>query len=198
MAAAAGAAAARGAASGSAARAGKSGKGSARAGKADKSAPPTESDRKALKARAAAGDALLQGAYEAGQEGTAWEDLAEEVQEEPGAADAYQTGLDERAAGRRDAVVSGARSAAGTAGAGVGRVAGVRGPGLVNDTAGFVLGLLLYALTLNYLQGGSAQVRGWLRAKFLNQPYGPSATATLATKFGRKVAATAKAEAKAS
>lgn len=34
---------------------------------------------------------------------------------------------------------------------------------------GFVLGILAYALVLNYLQGGPTQVRRWLAAKFVNR-----------------------------
>ncbi len=44
------------------------------------------------------------------------------------------------------------------------------------DVAGFLLSLIGYALVLNYLEGGPAQVRGWLAAKFLNQPYQPAVT----------------------
>ncbi len=45
------------------------------------------------------------------------------------------------------------------------------------DVAGFLLSLIGYALVLNYLEGGPAQVRGWLAAKFLNQPYQPATSA---------------------
>jgi hypothetical protein len=41
----------------------------------------------------------------------------------------------------------------------------------VNDGAGFLLGLVGYALLLNYLRGGLPAVRGWFAAKFLNIPY---------------------------
>lgn len=37
------------------------------------------------------------------------------------------------------------------------------------DAAGFAAGLLLYTLALNYLRYGPEGVKGWLRAKFLNQ-----------------------------
>lgn len=40
----------------------------------------------------------------------------------------------------------------------------------IADGSGFALGLLLYALGMNYLRHGRAGVKGWLRAKFLNQP----------------------------
>lgn len=50
-------------------------------------------------------------------------------------------------------------------------VADVRAPAVVNDGAGFLLGLVLYALALNYLQGGTPQVKGWLGAKFVNKPW---------------------------
>jgi hypothetical protein len=35
--------------------------------------------------------------------------------------------------------------------------------------AGAVLGVLVWALALNYLHGGTPQVRQFLRAKFLNK-----------------------------
>jgi len=39
------------------------------------------------------------------------------------------------------------------------------------DGAGFLGGLLLYVLGLNYLRHGPEGVKGWLGAKFLNRPY---------------------------
>jgi hypothetical protein len=36
--------------------------------------------------------------------------------------------------------------------------------------APFLLGILTWALTVNYLRGGPTQAKGWLKAKFLNQP----------------------------
>jgi hypothetical protein len=41
----------------------------------------------------------------------------------------------------------------------------------VNDGAGVLLGVFVYALLLNYLQGGTDQARGWLASKFLNKPW---------------------------
>jgi hypothetical protein len=41
----------------------------------------------------------------------------------------------------------------------------------IEDGAGFVLGLIAYSLLLAYLRGGPDAVKGWLKAKFLNQPY---------------------------
>lgn len=38
--------------------------------------------------------------------------------------------------------------------------------------AGLVLLVLAVALFVNLVQGGPAQVRAWLRAKFLGQPQG--------------------------
>ncbi|MBB3043921.1 hypothetical protein [Nocardioides soli] len=43
----------------------------------------------------------------------------------------------------------------------------------VNDGAGFLGGLLLYVLFLNYLRYGKDGVTGWLGAKFLNRPWYP-------------------------
>lgn len=43
----------------------------------------------------------------------------------------------------------------------------------VNDGAGFLGGLLLYILALNYLRYGREGVKGWLGAKFVNRPWTP-------------------------
>ncbi len=40
----------------------------------------------------------------------------------------------------------------------------------VSDGTGFALGMVLYALGLNYLRYGPAGVKGWLSAKFFNKP----------------------------
>jgi hypothetical protein len=34
------------------------------------------------------------------------------------------------------------------------------------------LALFLYPVLVNFLTGGHAQVIGWLKAKFINEPYG--------------------------
>lgn len=56
----------------------------------------------------------------------------------------------------------------------------------IADGSGFALGMVLYALGLNYLRHGRAGVKGWLRAKFLNQP-DPTLTAPTraATRAGK-------------
>lgn len=138
-----------------------------RSGRADGGDRATKSDNARLRREAAANDRLLQSAYEAGQDATPWDDVIPEVRDAPGARDAYDAGLEEHRSGRR-AAVGGAVVAGGRQ---VADVAGVRGPGWVNNGAGFVLGLVLYALVLNYLKGGPAQVKGWIAAKFINKPY---------------------------
>lgn len=59
----------------------------------------------------------------------------------------------------------------------------------VSDGSGFLLGLIGYALVLNYIRGGPAAVRGWFAAKFMNKPYQPSTplapTTPAAPDFGR-------------
>jgi hypothetical protein len=65
-----------------------------------------------------------------------------------------------------------ARRGGGGATSGAARPAARRGGGgLVDDGAGFILGLVAYALLVNYLRGGVPAVRGWLAAKFINRPY---------------------------
>lgn len=43
-------------------------------------------------------------------------------------------------------------------------------PSLPGSTGGFILGLLGTVLVVNYLRGGTPQVRAWFSAKFLNRP----------------------------
>lgn len=40
------------------------------------------------------------------------------------------------------------------------------------DVAGFLMGLVLYALAINGIKHGPAGIRGWIAAKFLNKPMG--------------------------
>lgn len=40
------------------------------------------------------------------------------------------------------------------------------------EGAGAFLALLIYPLAVNLLNGGPAQMWGWVRAKWINQPYG--------------------------
>lgn len=47
---------------------------------------------------------------------------------------------------------------------------------LANAGGGLVLGAFTYVLALTYLRSGSAGVKAWLRAKFLNQVSTPAAT----------------------
>jgi hypothetical protein len=44
-----------------------------------------------------------------------------------------------------------------------------------------VLGVLTYAVAINYLQGGWPQVKGWFGAKFANTPYKAAASTSSAT-----------------
>lgn len=61
---------------------------------------------------------------------------------------------------------------------------GARTRSVAQDSAGFVLGLLLYAVALNFVRGGGPQgVTAWLKAKFLNKATNdtPRGTVTPAT-----------------
>lgn len=64
----------------------------------------------------------------------------------------------------------------------VGAAAGKAGS-LVNNGAGYLLGLGAYALVGAYLQGGTPLARQWLAAKFLNRTSGTAGAA--ATQSGR-------------
>lgn len=139
-------------------------RGSRTAGKADTSGggKPTASDERADRARRRQRDAPLQRAFEAGRRG----DDPAEFQTDDELAGYYDEGRSfartEARAGRRAARGEQLRSQAGAAGASAGRLA--------NDGAGFLLGLFAYALLANYLRHGIPGVKGWLAAKFLNQP----------------------------
>lgn len=135
-----------------------------KSGKADRSGPASKGDVARLKRQASVSDDLSQQAYQAGQDGTPFNPQI--FGDDQGARDAWQAGADERAAGARQDRIDTATGAAR-------KVARPGGPGFVNDSAGWVLGLVVYALVLNYLQGGAAQARGWLGAKFINRPYAP-------------------------
>lgn len=52
------------------------------------------------------------------------------------------------------------------------RVASVQAPRPIETGAGFLLGLMLWGVTLNMLQGGPKQAMGWILAKLINKPYG--------------------------
>jgi hypothetical protein len=43
--------------------------------------------------------------------------------------------------------------------------------------SGAFLALFIYPLALNFLRGGQAQAWGWVKAKWINQPYGAAAPA---------------------
>jgi hypothetical protein len=130
----------------------------ARGGRAEGSGKPTKSDNDRLKAEGRAQDRAYQQAYTMGQAGEppdpSWDQPTQ---------DAYDSGVDEAATQRREERGDRARQTAGT-------IARPGGGDLVNDGAGFLLGLIVYALVINYLRGGTAQARGWIAAKFINKP----------------------------
>ncbi|MGI8685123.1 MAG: hypothetical protein ACR2MO_08575 [Acidimicrobiales bacterium] len=51
--------------------------------------------------------------------------------------------------------------------------------GGTSDGAGFLLGLIVYAVFLNYVRAGPAGATAWIKAKFLNQTTGAPAAAKL-------------------
>lgn len=48
--------------------------------------------------------------------------------------------------------------------------------GAGGEGAGAFLALIAYPLLVNLLDGGPAQMWGWVKAKFINQPYGGSSS----------------------
>lgn len=140
-------------------------RGSRTAGKALGDGQELASDRRARRAAAAGRDAPLEAAYNAGRRG----DDPAEYQSSDELWSYYQDGARAAKAEQRSARVD---KLQGQAGAKAGTVA--------NDGAGFLLGLLAYALMANYLRGGTPAVRAWLAAKFLNRA-GSAGTPVAAT-----------------
>jgi hypothetical protein len=53
-------------------------------------------------------------------------------------------------------------------------------PRFATDGAGAFLALLVYPFAINYLRGGFPRAWGWVKAKWVNQPYGSGAPASSA------------------
>lgn len=51
------------------------------------------------------------------------------------------------------------------------------GSSIGQETGGALLALFLWPLTFNLVKGGPAQMWGWIKAKFINQPYSASGAA---------------------
>lgn len=130
-------------------------RGSRTAGKADTSdGAERTSDRRARRAKATERDKPLEDAYNAGRRG----DDPAEWQTSDELYGYYQDGAKAARAETRGARVSQLRGDA------VGKAGGAAA-----DGAGFVLGLIAYALLANFLRGGKPAVRDWFAAKFLNE-----------------------------
>lgn len=117
-----------------------------------------ESDRREMRHAARQRDEPLERAYNAGRRG----DDPAEFQTDDELWGYYQDGA-KAARGERRQERTGA--AIGKAGA------------TANDGAGFLLGLIGYAIMAAYLRGGVGGVRAWFAAKFLNHTI-PTAAAT--------------------
>jgi hypothetical protein len=61
-----------------------------------------------------------------------------------------------------------------------------------NDVAGGLLALFLYPIGLNLVLGGPSQAAGWIRAKFINEPFGKPVAARGGTGAGGKTGTTQK------
>jgi hypothetical protein len=121
----------------------------------------TKSDIADMRRRAGQRDAPLQRAFDAGRRG----DDPAEFQTSDELAGYYQDGQRAAKAERRAELP--------------GKVAGskpvAKATDLAGEGAGVLLGLFAYALLVSYLQSGTAGVRAWLSAKFLNRPTGDAA-----------------------
>lgn len=129
--------------------------------------PMTAGDRKRLKAQARGRDEELAAAFDAGRKGGP-------RPEDPELGRYFDDGAKQaRTEGRRERLEQ------------VGSSKPVqRAGGIANDGAGFLLGLVAYALLANFLRGGAAGARAWLSAKFVNRvsdaatPIAPARPAT--------------------
>ena len=142
--------------------------------------PPTKADNQHLKAQARGKETAQRSAYEAGQRGETpgFFDTPEEEQ-------AFAAGRDEKppakpstgpppeSAPSRRSSGPPSSSAPPPGRSGSGFLARV-GP---QDPAGAVLALVAYAVAINFIRGGTPQVRQWFAAKFLNHA-GPAASGT--------------------
>lgn len=124
----------------------------------------TASDVRQLKAQARLRDNAdpYKRAYEAGEAG---EPIPEDLAGDPDLEAVHASGAEDA---RRQSAGSSASTPSTARGSGSGRGPG-RGTRLANDGAGFLLGLVGYALLHNYLRGGVPQAKAWLSAKFLNR-----------------------------
>jgi hypothetical protein len=132
----------------------------------DEDTSPRSSDRRAQRREASERDEPLKRAYEAGRRG----DDPAEFQTSDDLFAVYEDGQraakDDKRGERREEL-------RGKAGAKAGSVA--------SDGAGFVLGLLAYAVLANYLRGGVPAVKAWFAAKFLNNVAGQATAQKPAT-----------------
>lgn len=162
---------------------------------------PLPSDVRAMKSRARSRDDTIGDAYNAGAADAAAGTPGAHRPTDPELADYYDAGLDDttsapggarRGGGRRG---GGGSRGPGRSGGGRGGGSGPgRGPGFGSggpsllsrggakassagqSGAGIILGMVAYAVIINYLRGGAPAVRGWFAAKFTNKPYGGNLT----------------------
>jgi hypothetical protein len=147
----------------------------------DTSGAPTRSDLRDLHQAGRQRDEPLERAYNAGRRG----DDPAEYQTDDELWGYYQDGAKASKAEQRQARTADLRSSA-----------GAKAGSVASDGAGFLLGLIGYALLYNYLRWGSSGVRAWLSAKFLNntsdpghaKPATPSTPATPASPDATSIA----------
>lgn len=148
---------------------------------------PTDAERATDRGQARKADRATGDAYDSGFADHQAGNPGANRPADPALGSIYDAGTaDSRKAGRSGAGRSSSgRSSAGrsSAGTGPGRAAkgGAPNPsrpgvsagkgGAAESGAGVILGMIGYALVINYLRGGYPAVRGWFGAKFINKPY---------------------------
>ncbi len=125
------------------------------------STPPPGAPSGGRRKRRTSAQARQHRAYELGRRGRP---LPDDLAADPDAAGAYGDGANDVA--QADKAPTGGGPAPSTSSA---RPTTVSKPVRLPSGGGFVLGVLAYAVVLNYLQGGPTQVRRWLAAKFVNR-----------------------------
>lgn len=143
-------------------------------------ATPSANDIKNMKTRAAKGDKARDQAYKlgaahaaAGQPAAPPPEMANDPELEQLYLQGHSEQTDREAAGDEDSSGDQKSGAAGRAPVAATRAgkSGLAGKLNADSGAGLVLGMIAYALAINYLRGGLPAVKGWFGAKFLNKAY---------------------------
>lgn len=54
----------------------------------------------------------------------------------------------------------------------------------LSTPSGFLVAMFIYPLAVNFIKGGPPRMWGWIKAKFINEPYKPKAKPNHSTEHG--------------